>query len=66
MKALIHGDIAPDAFHRHISMELPNPVRLRQLLIYSFQRELEATQQKEQMDEVDLAGMSMDLWGVFW
>jgi hypothetical protein len=38
---ILHAEVPADAFARHIPMDLPDPVRMRQLLVYCIQRQLD-------------------------
>ena len=50
LQAALHGEIQPDQFHQHISPELPDPVRLRQILVYAFQRMLDEMSTETEVD----------------
>ena len=74
--ASIHGDVPAEQFFRHISADLPDPVRLRQLFIYSFQRIMDRKEearvgQQESMeltneDEVEIAGKHPSLFHTYY
>jgi hypothetical protein len=50
MVAALHSDIPVEHFSRHISPDLPDPVRMRQLFIYGFQRDSEMSNANDLLD----------------
>ena len=49
---MLHPEIPPENFARHISPELPDPVRLRQILVYSIKREMECLNKSDPLQSV--------------
>ena len=47
----VHADVPMSDLCQHISVDLPDPVRLRQLLVYSLQRQIDALSSVLQPDE---------------
>lgn len=40
LQSTVHDDVAPEDFSKHVSPDLPDPVRLRQIIVYALQKEM--------------------------
>jgi hypothetical protein len=47
LQSIVHEEIDPQEFHRHVSVDLPDPLRLRQVLVYCLQKEVSQAQDED-------------------
>ena len=46
IQSAIHVDIAPADFHKHVNAKLPDPLRLRQIIVYAMSHEIATNRAK--------------------
>lgn len=51
----LHYSVEPGSLHRHVSLDLSSPARLKQVLLWVFQREL------EELEKTDEPGKGLPL-----